>query len=531
MPLLEDLPLQSFKGLEKESLRITTSGKIARTPHPHRLGSPLTHPFITTDYSEALIELITPPVASPQTPLPFLEALHRFVYQALPAEELLLATSMPIGFEREEEIPIASYGSSHLGRLKHLYRVGLSYRYGRAMQTIAGIHFNFSLSKEALSLLHRERGREREAEAFRSELYLGQIRNLYRFGWLILYLFGASPVVDAAFLRCRRIPTKELLPLDEETFYAPFATSLRMSEIGYFSPVQRGIPVDWNRLEGYITALLQATRTPYPPYQEIGLHGGGRPLQLNANLLQIENEFYSPFRPKPLPGPGRLLCRLARQGIGYIEIRALDLNPFLPLGIDEKGISFLELLALDALLRPSPPFTPEEKQRVEENLLRTAWQGRHPELRLWKGEERVALQSWAEELLEGMLPLAEALDRQFFTRAYRESLAHFYRLVRDPSATPSARIVAELKARKIPFRQWARELSEQHAAYFRKGELPQEERRLLEQETERSFERQRLLEEESRKLPFETFLARYLEDPCGEVRDGERSAQRTEPSA
>ena len=133
-----------LKGIEKESLRISKDGFIAQTPHPKALGSALTHPYITTDYSEALIELITPPFADIKDTLDYLRNIHQFVYDHLD-NEMLLGASMPCGIDGDESIPIAEYGTSNIGRMKHVYRHGLWHRYGRTMQAIAGIHFNYSV--------------------------------------------------------------------------------------------------------------------------------------------------------------------------------------------------------------------------------------------------------------------------------------------------------------------------------------------------------------------------------------------------
>lgn len=505
------------KGLEKESLRLTVAGRLAKTPHPQALGAALTHPYLTTDYSEALLELITPPEQDPEKLLVFLDLLHRAVYHVLPEGELLLATSMPVGFEKNEEIPIARYGTSHLGLLKHIYRVGLDHRYGRAMQIIAGVHFNFSLSEKLWSPLKTffpefQNLPERD---FRSALYLGQVRNLYRFGWLLLYLFGASPAVDATFLRCRGMEPPMLEKLDGETFYAPYGTSLRMSEIGYRSSVQARLEVDLNSLEGYIESLWQATQTPCDEYEKIGLREGDRYLQLSTALLQIENELYSPIRPKASPkGEERLLCRLAKEGVSYVEIRALDLNPFLPLGIDREGLAFLELFALYALLVPSPPMSPEELQQLEANFLEVAWRGRHPQCLLWREGKRVSLQTWAEEILSTMEPLAELLDRAVSGSLYRSSLTFCHHLLKRPEETPSARLLDGLKSRRVSLREFALERSLHHAAFFRERGLSAEELAWLECCRDLSYERQSLLEEESRKLSFEQFLTHYLKEPC-----------------
>src|SRR5688500_8267571 len=131
------------KRIERESLRVTPEGRIALTPHPPALGSALTNDNITTDYSEALIELVSPTFNTTWELLQYLLDLHQFVYQHL-GDELLWATSMPSIIEGDESIPIAQYGRSNIGRMKTVYRNGLGIRYGRVMQAISGVHFNYS---------------------------------------------------------------------------------------------------------------------------------------------------------------------------------------------------------------------------------------------------------------------------------------------------------------------------------------------------------------------------------------------------
>ncbi len=188
-------------GIEKESLRIDPDGHIAQTPHPYGLGSPLTHPSITTDFSEALLEFITPVFHSPEESLSFLSDLHTFMFTQLDREELIWTSSMPCVLDDDDLIPLAQYGTSNVGKLKTLYRMGLSYRYGRAMQTISGIHFNFSLPDSFWTLYKDLVGTDISLRDFKTEQYFNLIRNFRRYSWLLLYLFGASPAVCKKFFK------------------------------------------------------------------------------------------------------------------------------------------------------------------------------------------------------------------------------------------------------------------------------------------------------------------------------------------
>ena len=287
------------RGIEKESLRSQPGGGLALTPHPAALGSALTHASITTDFSESQVELVTAAHQSPEAALDELTQLHQFIYRAMKklGDEMLWVSSMPCGLPTDETIPIARFGSSNVGRAKSVYRMGLSHRYGRRMQTISGIHYNWSLP------------------GVTSEQYFALIRNFRRHAFLLLYLFGASPAVCSSFVAGRQ---HELQQLSDSTMYMPHGTSLRMGRLGYQSDAQASLAVSYNSLDGYGASLQEALSRPYPAYEAVGIRNpGGDYNQLATTLLQIENEFYGTIRPKRVIQPGeRDVVALARRCIG-----------------------------------------------------------------------------------------------------------------------------------------------------------------------------------------------------------------------
>ncbi|MCH9670350.1 MAG: glutamate--cysteine ligase, partial [Gammaproteobacteria bacterium] len=214
---------------------------------PLALGSTLTHPLITTDYSEALLEFITPPMASASESLARLEQIHRFTAARLGSERLW-ASSMPCVVNGDESVPIAVYGSSNSGTLRHVYRRGLALRYGRIMQVISGVHYNFSLPVAMWPVLHEGQSATTDSslQAFISAQYMGLIRNVLRYGWLLLYLFGASPAVCRSFLGER---ADRFSHFDKSTVFEPYATSLRMSDIGYSNRNPAGLDVSYDTLD------------------------------------------------------------------------------------------------------------------------------------------------------------------------------------------------------------------------------------------------------------------------------------------
>jgi glutamate--cysteine ligase len=491
---LNSLPQAALQGLrrgiEKESLRVQPDGKLATTPHPARLGSALTHPHITTDFSESQLELITGVHANADACLNELTEIHQVVYRAI-GDELLWCASMPCGLPTDNSIPLGHYGTSNVGRAKHVYRAGLSYRYGRRMQTISGIHYNFSLP-----------------DPQSNAAYFALIRNFRRHSWLLLYLFGASPAVCSSFVAGR---PHELQRLGEGSRYLPYATSLRMGRLGYQSDAQSSLKVSYNSLESYAASLQDALTRPYRPYEDIGVRTGDDYRQLATSMLQIENEFYGTIRPKRVIRPGeRPLHALRERGVEYVEVRLMDLDPFCPIGITANTLHFLDLYLLNCLLRSSPPDTPDELGAIVRNKQFVAARGREPGLKLTQGSREVTLVEWGGQVLAECAPIAAALDAANGTHAHRNALASAVVALNDPATTPSARVLAVMAndyddsythfvlAQSVAHREtilklpFASDVAERHV-----------------QLAKESLARQRDIEAAD-TLPFDTFLQRYL---------------------
>lgn len=497
------------RGLEKESLRITPEGRLAQTPHPPALGSALTHPSITTDYSEALLEFITPVDRSIENCLETLADVHSFTYSKI-GDELLWATSMPCIVNGDDSIPVAEYGSANVARMKKVYRYGLGHRYGRLMQTIAGIHYNFSLPDEYWQRAWDDAGQPEPLQDYVTSRYLGLIRNFHRHSWLLIYLFGASPAVCASFLRGRE--SHGLEPFDERgrTLHRPYGTALRMGDLGYNSEAQKGLKVCYNSLGNYIQALRDAIMHPHPPYQAFPAGQGGDYQQLNDSLLQIENEFYSTIRPKRVTRPGEApLAALWRAGIEYVEIRCIDVSPFAPLGIDAAQIRFLDTFLLYCLLEDSPPCDGREQALLAANLEAVVNRGREPGLQLETLAGSAFMRELAGGLLADMAGIADLLDAAHDCSLYRESLAVQRARVDNAELTPSARVLREMREQDLPFFRLAMGYSEQWARHFHERTLPADTARRFENETLQSLAKQRAIEAAD-DVGFEEYLARFF---------------------
>ncbi|MEM7210142.1 MAG: glutamate--cysteine ligase [Pseudomonadota bacterium] len=495
-------------GLEKESLRVDPNGVIAQTDHPRALGSALTHSAITTDYSEALLEMVTPAFGEMRETLGFLDETHRFIFQNLD-DEILWSTSMPCVLDGDASIPIAEYGSSNAATMKTTYRRGLGHRYGRVMQAIAGIHYNYSYPESFWELLRDIKGSNQDLQTFVSESYIGMIRNLHRYGWLVPYLFGASPAICRSFLGSAETPLDELF---EHSYYGPYATSLRMGDIGYQNAKEGelGIRVDYSSLGAYVESLSKAINTSSEQYKQFGLEKNGEWQQLNFNVLQIENEHYSTVRPKQiLRGEEKPTLALAKRGVAYIELRSLDVNVFEPLGISEEHMRFLESFLLFSLVAPSPPLPDYEQLEVKANFNSVAFAGRDPKLQLQRNGESIGLRTWAEEIFDYLSLGCDLLDAGREHHIYCSALQQQRAKIKDPDRTPSARILNEMMQNKEEFFEFSLRYSEQHRSYFKSRPLDHETESRFEEMAIDSLDKQRKIEAAD-TLSFDEFLHEYF---------------------
>ncbi len=478
------------RGIEKESLRVLDGVGLAMTPHPVALGSALTHPHITTDFSESQVELITGVHAGVQECLDELADIQHFTMQAL-GDELLWVSSMPCGLPSDDAIPIGQYGSSNVGKAKSVYRTGLGYRYGRRMQTISGIHYNWSLPDVS------------------SDAYFGLIRNFRRHAFLLLYLFGASPAVCSSFVAGRQ---HQLQTLTGHTMYLPYATSLRMGRLGYQSDAQASLAVSYNSLQGYGASLEGALTRSYAPYETIGVRADdGQYRQLATSLLQIENEFYGTIRPKRVIFPGeRPLHALRERGVEYVEVRLMDLDPFETVGINAQTMRFLDVFLLHCLYSDSPPDTPQEIAALARNQQKVAERGREPGLLLERGGREMQLIEWAQELLTAMAPFAQQLDLAHGTQDYSAAVQAAVHHVAHPDELPSARVLREVTEKfggSFTAFVRAQSLKVKHDA-MEKPLSPAVQRK-LEQESRDSIVAQQAVEAGD-TMPFDVYLQEYL---------------------
>lgn len=433
------------RGIERETLRIDTHGNLVNTPFPSSIGSSLTHPWITTDFAESMLEFITPANASIDYTLTFLSDLHRYASGQI-GDELMWPLSMPCFVNHEQDIQLAQYGTSNEGRLKTVYRQGLKNRYGAMMQTISGVHYNFSLPLAFWQARDGIRNAE-EGKDVISEGYFRLIRNYYRFGWVIPYLFGASPSMCSCFIKNPE-KLQSFLELTENTGYLPYATSLRLSDLGYTNDAQRSLGITFNRLDTYVEGIKRATKTKSETFSQLGIKQKGIYQQLNDNILQIENEFYAPIRPKRVAHANETPTdALLRGGIEYIEVRALDVNPFSPIGITEEQVRFIDLFLIWCTLAQAPEMSAPELECLKRNWNRVVMEGRKPNQVIGFGCDShfEPLSKVGHALFKDLLRVADVLDRNNHNHAYREVCLRLDTLFDHPELTLSGKMLKAIK--------------------------------------------------------------------------------------
>ncbi len=499
------------RGIEKENLRVTADGLITQTDHPAALGSTLTHPTITKDFSEALPELITPPIVGDLSVLyQNLHDVQTFVVHNLPTGELLWPGSMPGFIAHDTDIRIAEYGSSHVGQMKHVYRRGLSYRYGRMMQAVAGIHYNFSVSDTFFQALRQLEHSTVGLLTYKSEKYMGLIRSFYRHYWLLPYLLGASPACMKNSI-AGDVPDY-LSAWSGNSYFGEYATSLRMSELGYQSSTQSDLQICYNSAANYARTLWQATRTPYSTFTNIGIEVEGEWCQLSDGILQIENEFYSPIRPKqPIRSGEMPSVALHCRGVEYVELRCTDLNPLLPLNIDVDTMAFLDVFMFMCLLLPDHLMPQQECAEMRANFRRVVERGRDPLLQLQEAGQQKPFQAMAAEVFVQLQHVAKWLDANFgCEQFYQNCVAAQQRKLADVTLTPSQQIVSTMQAQRMGYAELMLQLAESHTSAFRQARLAPETLAEFQQTAAASHASQAALEAETHTA-FSDYLSAYFQ--------------------
>ncbi|KGJ90293.1 glutamate--cysteine ligase [Thalassotalea sp. ND16A] len=496
------------RGIERETLRIKPDGNLSTQGHNSALGSALTHQYITTDYSESLLEFITPVSTSIDESLNQLKDIQKFTLNNIDGD-YFWPMSMPCMVDNEEQVQLAQYGSSNIGTMKTVYRQGLKNRYGSMMQVIAGIHFNFSFSKEFFNSLQEITDDSSPLQDFISDRYFALIRNYKRHGWLIPYLFGSSPALCPSFLQGKphQLPFKKA---PAGCLYLEHATSLRMSDLGYTSSEQANLKICNNNIDTYVSGVQQAINLPSEQFAHIGVKLNGEYKQLNSNILQIENELYAPIRPKRVAKSGQKPSDALKEGgVEYIEVRAMDVNPFVSTGISKEQMHFLDVFITYCMLKDSPQMSIDKKRVFNSNTDKVVLEGRKPGLTLNDNGIEKTIPEWGAEIFAEMQLIAGLYDKAYATTAYSDVIKDELAKIHDPQLTPSARILDELFTTGKGIVTWSMEYVEQFSKELTEHSYQVFDEKLLQQLAETSLQKQAEIEN-SDTLSFDDFLEEYF---------------------
>lgn len=497
------------RGIEREALRVTSDGKLSQKSHPDAFGSALCHQSITTDFAESLLEFITPVARTVPQLFAYLNDIHHYAAKNLDPDELLWPISMPCFVDEQGEVELAQYGSSNVGLMKTAYRQGLKNRYGSMMQVISGVHYNFSLPENFWTIWQEIQGSNLSGHDAQSSGYLGIIRNYHRFGWVIPFLFGASPALCQSFIQGKKsdITFKKIA---KGTIYAPYATSLRLSDLGYTNSGHSSLNISYNSLDNYLSSVRQALSMKSSEFKEMGIKKENEYVQLNDNLLQIENELYASIRPKRVHDNNETPSQaLKKRGIEYIEIRSLDVNPFSKVGITEEQVNFLDLFLTWCAIIPSDEISETQSSLFSENLNKIVTEGRKPDLQLEIDERTQTVAQWGEWLTRQLKELARVLDKSEKSKRYQHAIAHIAARFGAPELTSSARILEMLKSKNIDNGPLALSLSVQYKAELKQQGYQIWSDQYFEQEKLNSLAKQQQIENED-VLNFERYLQQYF---------------------
>ncbi|WKY46304.1 bifunctional glutamate--cysteine ligase GshA/glutathione synthetase GshB [Eubacteriaceae bacterium ES3] len=398
--------LKSGIGLERESLRVTHEGKLSLTAHPEIFGDKLTNPYITTDFSESQVEMITPVFDSCAEACDFLEALTDIVlYEISNQDEWLWPQSMPCAIDDEEKIPIAVYQGIS-GEKAYQYRKELKEKYGGKRQLISGLHYNFSFNEEMLKFLWVKLSPDESYQSFLDRIYLKTVRNYLKYRWLVIYLTGASPAIHKSY------DTEQISSMSDigsEGYSFKNGISMRNgSTTGYKNRID--LYPDYSTLDSYIKSVQKF----------IG----------NGEISEAK-ELYSQIRLKA-SDPQNPLDSLQKDGIKYLEIRTLDLNPFEKRGISKTDCEFLNLLMLFCLLEGETLY-PTWQQEAMLNEVNVAEHGLDESLELLDHQKWTSRQGWSEDILEKMMEINDYLNlgkdvviKEMLTRTNNINKTHAY---------------------------------------------------------------------------------------------------------
>ncbi|WP_281615295.1 bifunctional glutamate--cysteine ligase GshA/glutathione synthetase GshB [Flammeovirga sp. SubArs3] len=390
-------------GFEKENIRVDKSGHIALTPHPEKLGDKLTHPYITTDFSESQIEMITPIRPSVKEALGFLETIHDIVTLNLDNDELLWPQSTPpLLPEDEAKINIAHFGEKGIENEK--YREHLANTYGKKKQLLSGIHFNFSFPEKALEHYYKTSEKNISYDKFKEEIYLRITRNFLKDRWFLIALLGNSPVLHNTY---NKSCIDELPKATSDAHHFCDATSMRSSMCGYKNNID--LILDYSSIENYKKSIKS---------------------WIDKGVISSEKENYSTLRLKEINGK-----------LSHIEVRLLDLDPLVKCGINPLNAEIIHIFLIYCLLKDEEGISDEEQTEAHFNQEIAAEQGMSMTADLKIDGKKVNLQ---REIMLKYRAIEKTVE-DILPQKYMASLEHLRNLSDHLKHRPAYRVLEGIK--------------------------------------------------------------------------------------
>lgn len=397
-------------GVERETLRVDKEGNLALTKHPKVFECKISHPYITTDFSESQIELITPTLNSIEEAYSYLNLLYDIVALEI-KDEYLWPQSMPCSIPEDDLIPVADYGMCESGKESSEYRKSLLKKYGGKKQLISGIHYNFSFSEELIEDLYIKLGNNEDYRTFRDNIYLKVVRNYLRYRWLLIYLLGGTTVMHESF------GDKCVIDLDKvskDGFSNKGAVSYRNSECGYKNKID--LYPDYTSVRNYVESVHKF---------------------IDDKLIESHKELYTQIRLKAKDN-NRFLDSLLEEGINYLEIRSIDINPFDKAGISLEDLNFINVFTLYLLIKEESNYKNwQEEAQTNQNIISIYGQ---EDVSLFKDGASISKNEWALEILNEIKALNEelGLDKD-------EVITNMINKVYDPNLTYGNKIAKLVK--------------------------------------------------------------------------------------
>ncbi|MDF2612328.1 MAG: glutamate/cysteine ligase,/amino acid ligase [Clostridia bacterium] len=381
-------------GIEREALRINRDGKLAVTNHPEVFGDKLLNPYITTDFSESQVELITPALKTTKETYDFINALYDITALEI-GDEYLWPQSMPCDIPEDEHIPIAKYSDCGECKKAREYREKLFKKYGGKKQLISGIHYNFSFDDILFKKLYAYQKPSMGYKLFKDSLYLKVVRNYLRYRWLLIYLTGAAPIIHSSYTKTC---TKGLIPIKGDSFSNEGAISYRNGECGYKNHTD--LFPDYASVESYVKSIEDFVK---------------------ENTIQSHKELYTQIRPKAKDNKD-LLNSITEDGIQYIEIRSIDINPFEKGGISLDDLDFIHIFMLYLLLKEETNYKEWQQDALFNQKLIS--KGGMENVCLIKDGEETTKREWALNILDEVKNMSEVLclDRESLIEKMRQKV-------------------------------------------------------------------------------------------------------------